>query len=61
MEQSSRVALKFAYDGTNFYGFQRQPGKVTVEGELVTALVKIGAIKSARECGYRGSSRTDGA
>jgi tRNA pseudouridine38-40 synthase len=59
VEQSSRVVLKFAYDGTNFYGFQRQPGKVTVEGELVTALVKIGAIKSARECGYRSSSRTD--
>jgi len=51
--------LKLAYDGTNFYGFQRQPGKVTVEGELVTALAKIGAIKSARECGYRSSSRTD--
>lgn len=59
MEQSRRVALKFAYDGTDFYGFQRQPDKVTVEGELVTALVKIGAIKSARECGYRSSSRTD--
>lgn len=59
MEQSSRVALKFAYDGTNFYGFQRQPGKVTVEGELVRAFAKIGAIKSARECGYRSSSRTD--
>ena len=59
MEQTKRIALKLAYDGANFYGFQRQPGKVTVEGELVTALSKIGAIKSARECGYRSSSRTD--
>lgn len=59
MEHSPRVALKFAYDGARFYGFQRQPGKVTVEGELVTALVKVGAIESARECGYRSSSRTD--
>ena len=59
MEQGHRVALKFAYDGANFFGFQRQPGKVTVEGELVTALAKIGAIKSSRECGYRSSSRTD--
>lgn len=59
MEQSPRVALKFAYDGTNFFGFQRQPGKVTVEGELVTALAKIGAIDSPQECGYRSSSRTD--
>ena len=59
MEHSPRVALKFAYDGTGFFGFQRQPEKVTVEGELITSLVKIGAIKSARECGYRSSSRTD--
>lgn len=59
MERSSRIALKFAYDGGDFYGFQRQPGKVTVEGEIVTALAKIGAIKSVRECGYRSSSRTD--
>lgn len=51
--------MKFAYDGTSFFGFQRQPGKITVEGELVTALEKIGAIKSSRECGYRSSSRTD--
>ena len=59
MEQTVRVALKFAYDGTDFFGFQRQPGKVTVEGELVTALAKVGVIKSPRECGYRSSSRTD--
>jgi len=54
-----RVALKFAYDGTKFYGFQRQPDRVTVEGALVGALAKIGAIRSPRECGYRSSSRTD--
>lgn len=54
-----RVALKFAYDGLQFYGFQRQPGKVTVEETLVNALVKVGAIESARGCGYRSSSRTD--
>jgi len=59
VEHSSRIALKFAYDGTSFFGFQRQPGKVTAEGELVTALMRIGAIRSARECGYRSSSRTD--
>lgn len=54
-----RVALKFAYDGGGFYGFQRQPGKETVEGSLVNALSKVGAIRSSRECGYRSSSRTD--
>lgn len=54
-----RVALKVAYDGTRFFGFQRQPGRVTVEGALMTALAKVGAIDSPRECGYRSSSRTD--
>lgn len=59
MDQERRVALKFAYDGSSFYGFQRQPDKRTVEGSLVTALSKVGAIRSSRECGYRRSSRTD--
>ncbi|MBN1677948.1 MAG: tRNA pseudouridine(38-40) synthase TruA [Candidatus Thermoplasmatota archaeon] len=59
MEHERRIALKFAYDGTMFYGFQRQPGRPTVEGELIDALMKVGAIRSPRECGYRSSSRTD--
>jgi tRNA pseudouridine38-40 synthase len=54
-----RVALKFAYDGASFLGFQRQPEGATVEGALVHALAKVGAISSPRECGYRSSSRTD--
>jgi len=59
VEPDRRVALKFAYDGGSFMGFQRQPEGVTVEGSLVHALAKVGAISSARECGYRSSSRTD--
>lgn len=59
MQTETRVALKFAYDGAGFHGFQRQPGKETVEGTLVEALSKVGAIRSSRECGYRSSSRTD--
>jgi tRNA pseudouridine38-40 synthase len=59
MSEVSRVALKFAYDGGNFRGFQRQPEGETVEGSLVHALVKVGVISSSRECGYRSSSRTD--
>src|SRR4030042_1677668 len=54
-----RIALKCAYDGSLFHGFQRQPDKRTVEGTLVDALTRVGAIKSSRECGYRSSSRTD--
>jgi tRNA pseudouridine38-40 synthase len=59
VEPERRVALKFAYDGTRFFGFQRQPDRLTVEGELIDALSRVGAIKSSRECGYRSSSRTD--
>ena len=59
MDQERRIALKFAYDGSGFYGFQRQPENTTVEGALVGALARVGAIRSARECGYRSSSRTD--
>jgi tRNA pseudouridine38-40 synthase len=58
-QQDARVALKFAYDGSAFFGFQRQPDRATVEGALVDALRRVGAITSSRECGYRSSSRTD--
>ena len=59
MQEERRIAIKFAYDGSHFYGFQRQPDRTTVEGSLVNALLRVGAIKSSRECGYRSSSRTD--
>ncbi|HDP96945.1 MAG TPA: tRNA pseudouridine(38-40) synthase TruA [Euryarchaeota archaeon] len=55
----SRLALRLAYDGTRFFGFQRQPGKRTVEGELLSALTDIGAIADSRTAHYRSSSRTD--
>ncbi len=58
-QECVRVALKFAYDGSAFFGFQRQPDRATVEGALVDALRRVGAISSSRECGYRSSSRTD--
>jgi len=54
-----RIGLRIAYDGTRFFGFQRQPDKVTVEGELILALRKIGAIADSRSAYYRLSSRTD--
>jgi tRNA pseudouridine38-40 synthase len=36
-----RFKLDFAYDGTDFTGWARQPGLRTVEGELLAALTKI--------------------
>lgn len=54
-----RLGLRIAYDGSQFSGFQRQPGKRTIEGDILSALKKIGAIKDAISSNYRCSSRTD--
>ena len=37
----TRYKATIAYDGSNFSGFQKQPGKRTVEAELTKTLVKI--------------------
>jgi len=36
-----RVAIEFAYDGTDFFGYQIQPSVRTVQGELEKALERI--------------------
>ena len=59
MPQESRVAVKLAYDGSKFYGYQRQPRKRTVEGALIDALVGLDAIGSAKGARLQSSSRTD--
>jgi tRNA pseudouridine38-40 synthase len=54
-----RVALKFAYNGKNFYGYARQPKLVTVEEEIINSLVKYDLIKDPKLSCFRSSSRTD--
>jgi len=54
-----RIALKFAYNGHNFHGYARQPGLKTVEGEIISILVREEYIKNAKESMFRSSSRTD--
>lgn len=39
-----KIALKLAYLGDNYFGFQRQPDLVTVDSEVRKALSKIGVI-----------------
>ena len=46
---------KIKYLGTNFHGFQVQPGKRTVQGELCSAL----ALATGYPCKVTGCSRTD--
>lgn len=41
MEQSRRLRLDLAYDGTNFHGWALQPGLRTVEGVLADALETV--------------------
>jgi len=54
-----RVALKFAYNGKNFYGYARQPKLKTVEEEIINSLVKYDLIKDPKLSCFRSSSRTD--
>ena len=49
------VLLTIEYDGTNFSGWQRQPGRRTVQGELERVL----SILCKQEIKLQGTSRTD--
>jgi tRNA pseudouridine38-40 synthase len=54
-----RVALKFAYDGRDFFGYARQPKLKTVEGEVIKALVKNNIIETPQTSHLRSAGRTD--
>ncbi len=54
-----RIALKIAYLGTNFDGFQIQPEKRTVEGEIFRALKDHKLIQNPRNARYQAAGRTD--
>jgi len=54
-----RVALKIAYIGTNFHGFQRQPNHRTVEGEIIYVLKNLGYIDDLEKSKFRIAGRTD--
>lgn len=50
-----RYKITIAYDGSNYYGFQRQPSKPTIEEKLSEALFKI----HKKEIKIVASGRTD--
>jgi len=53
------IAVKFAYDGSKFNGYARQPSLKTVEGEIIKALIKHGFIEDTSESFFKSGSRTD--
>jgi len=52
---SRSIALRLAYEGTRYSGWQAQPGRTTVQGTLAAAIRAV----SGEEILPRGSSRTD--
>ncbi len=54
-----RVALKIAYIGTNFHGYQRQPNYRTVEGELLKVFKETNIITDTWKAHYSVAGRTD--
>ena len=54
-----RAAVKLAYEGKDFLGFQRQPHANTVEDKVIEALIEIEAIGDVASSRFRGASRTD--
>jgi len=54
-----RVALKLAYLGTEYYGYQIQSGVPTIEGKLLKALRDAGMLKNLSKARYSAAGRTD--
>ncbi len=54
-----RIALRLAYLGTQYHGFQTQPGVPTIEGKLLKALKDSSAVKSTSKARYAAAGRTD--
>jgi tRNA pseudouridine38-40 synthase len=54
-----RIALKLAYLGTEFYGFQIQPGVPTIEGKIMKALRELKAVRNLSKARYSAAGRTD--
>lgn len=49
------IKLTLEYDGTNYYGWQKQNGMKTIQGELEEAIFNV----TKEKCDLTGSSRTD--
>lgn len=54
-DKLNNIKLTLEYDGTNYYGWQKQKGMKTIQGELEEALFLV----TKEPCEVTGSSRTD--
>ncbi|RZV11691.1 tRNA pseudouridine38-40 synthase [Natrinema hispanicum] len=56
-----RRAFRIAYDGTDYYGYQRQPDVPTVEDTIFDALRALGVLEpdATKPDGYAAAGRTD--
>ncbi len=54
-----RIALRVAYIGTDYHGFQVQPDVKTIEGEIFRALRELNIINNPHEANYIAAGRTD--
>ncbi|MDR2623322.1 MAG: tRNA pseudouridine(38-40) synthase TruA [Methanobrevibacter sp.] len=54
-----RFALKVAYIGSEFYGFQRQPNFKTIEGEIIDTLTDLKLIDNVHDSKFSIAGRTD--
>ncbi len=54
-----RIALKVAYTGTDYHGFQVQPDVRTIEGELFRAFRELNIFSNPHEANYTAAGRTD--
>jgi tRNA pseudouridine38-40 synthase len=54
-----RIAMKFAYNGTQFHGYARQPNVKTIEDELFKILLSNNIITDLKTDCVRTASRTD--
>jgi len=57
--EKSKVALRLAYVGTAYAGFQTQPGRATVQAAVVEALRRARLFDEPRAAHFTASGRTD--
>jgi tRNA pseudouridine(38-40) synthase len=55
----TRWLIRFGYDGSAFAGWARQPGRRTVEGEMLGGIARSGVVSRPEEAHLAVASRTD--